>query len=323
MPTPLEDAVEVILKDGKVPGFSRQLQGLLGSTDGQSAQKLAEVVLADLGLTVKVLQVANSYQYNRTTRPIESVSHAIVVMGAQTVRTIASSLLFIDHFSARAPGLKPLMLLSMLAAHHAAAAARVTGFKATEDAHLAGMFRNLGEVIVASHFPEQYAQVNEQSDGGNRLQQACVAVLHYKYEDLARAMGTQWRLPTHICDIWSAVSSTQSAPLVTLAQFGHNVATALYRVPGGDQETRMKLLLMQHGHRLGLTKDTLAEIVETAFEQTQPILALVNMNLDALRAAFTPPPAPPPPVAPPRPRPGQAGAPAAAPVRTGRPMPTR
>ncbi|MGE3179779.1 MAG: HDOD domain-containing protein, partial [Vicinamibacterales bacterium] len=179
MHTSLDACVQKILKDEEFPAFSDRLQLLMHvEREDQSAQKLADLVLQDFGLTLKVLQVANSFQYNRSSKTIDSVSRAIMVMGVRTVQGLASSLAFFEHYQKRSPVLKRLMLLSMLTAHHASAAAEGIGFKEREEAHLAGMFRNLGEVLVSCHCPAQYARISIETHGGAKAPNtACIRAL--------------------------------------------------------------------------------------------------------------------------------------------------
>ncbi|MBM3772472.1 MAG: HDOD domain-containing protein [Acidimicrobiia bacterium] len=163
----LDACVQQILKDAEFPAFSQQIQQLMTLDQrDRSAQELAELVLQDYGLTLKVLQVANSFQYNRSNRSLDSVTRAILLMGVKTVASLASTLLFFDHYRKRSGSLKKLMLLAMLSSHHAGEAAVALAVKDKEEAQLAGMFRNLGEVLVACHLPTQYALISLETQGG-------------------------------------------------------------------------------------------------------------------------------------------------------------
>src|SRR5678810_1158009 len=90
----LERYVTQLVGDSKLPLFSKRLLDLLalGTQDRTSAHKLAELVMEDYALTVNVLRMANSFHYNRSNHAIENVSHAIVVLGMDTVRKLASTL---------------------------------------------------------------------------------------------------------------------------------------------------------------------------------------------------------------------------------------
>lgn len=292
MPTanPLDACVQQIVKDAEFPAFSQYLQELMeADQQEQSAQKLADLVLKDFGLTLKVLQVANSFQYNRSSKTIDSVSRAIMAMGVRTVMAIASSLLFFEHYQKRSPSLKRLMLLSMLSAHHAGRTADAIRFKAREEAHLAGMFRNLGEVLVACHRPVQYSRIVIQTHGGaSPSSQACIQHLGFSYDGLARAVGRQWRLPPTLASLWSPPDGGSPGDLGAIAQFAHDTTTAIYRRTSGDVDSRIRLLVSQHGHRLGLDEEAILGIVEGAVDETKPIFSMLNTTIDSVRLGQAP-----------------------------------
>lgn len=290
MVTALETCVQQILKDTAFPAFSQQLQQLMTmEKHDRSAQELADLILQDFGLTLKVLQVANSFQYNRSSRSIDNVSRAVMVMGVKTVQSLASTLLFFDHYQKRSPALKRLMLLSMLSSHHAGGAAAAMGFKDKEEAQLAGMFRNLGEVLVACHQPTAYATISMETQGGaQNPARACLRTLGFTYDGLAKAVGKHWKLPPTLAQMWSPPEHGRLDDLSALAQFAHDTTTVMYRRTTGDFPARLQLLAMQHGHRLRLTEDGIEAIVDKAEEETQPLFKMLNMTIAGVRVGPEP-----------------------------------
>lgn len=280
----LETCVQRILSDAEFPSLSSQLQTLLSvDLHEKSSQMLADLVMEDYALTLKVLRVANSFQYNRSNRSIDSISRAIVVIGFQTVKTLAGTLLFFDRFQRRSPELKRLMLLSMLTAHHARAAADTLGIDKRDEAFLAGMFCNLGEVLVACYFPQKYAQISadvlSQTSASSRASQR---VLGFHYQDLAQAIGRRWRMPAQVMTMWSPVGDRPPDPVSGLAQFGHDATTAMYRRWVGDREARLRQLVARHGLHLGLDADAIESIIEKAEEDTRPIFEAVHATLESV-----------------------------------------
>src|SRR5712691_9425576 len=75
--TPLDAAVARVESAEDFPALAAQIQ------------KLANIVLLDYSLTLKLLQRANSYHFNRSGIPIVSVTQAILMLGVQTVRDLA------------------------------------------------------------------------------------------------------------------------------------------------------------------------------------------------------------------------------------------
>ena len=189
--SPVEGRLQRILADVDFPAISNDaLEALKEVPDDESSiQRLANIVLREYALTVKVLRTANSAHYRRTDKHIRSAAHAMLLLGAGTVRHLAASLLLFEHYRKRSPGLKELMLLSLLTANHARELALLRGLPDPEEANLCGMFRNLGEVLVAAYFPRDYArilQAMEQRGCGQAA--AAFEVLGFPYEALGEAM---------------------------------------------------------------------------------------------------------------------------------------
>src|SRR4051812_16535582 len=110
--------VEHLDEGNELPMFSGQLLELLSLSidDPVEARKLVEIVGGDYALTCKVLQIANSFHYNRSNNPIDSLTHAIVVLGAGTVQNLASTLACFQSSEQRPVVLQHLMIRSMLSA---------------------------------------------------------------------------------------------------------------------------------------------------------------------------------------------------------------
>ena len=176
--------------------FSKRLIELLAlpNSDHTSAQKLSALVLEDYALTFKLLRMANSFHYNRSNRPIESISHAIVVLGMRTVLKLASTLTYLEYFERHGGDLRQLMIRSMLSAHVAAVSADMRRFAQREEAYLAGMFQNLGEVLVAHHSPLTLAVVRARVDEGQAQDAVSIEEFGFTYDRLAAAVSGHWKL---------------------------------------------------------------------------------------------------------------------------------
>lgn len=87
------------------------------------------------------------------------------------------------------------MLLSLLTANHARATATRLQLQ-SEEAHLCGMFRNLGEVLIAGHFPDDYQRIRTLMRDDNRTESAATKqVLGFPYVDLGAEVSRHWGLP--------------------------------------------------------------------------------------------------------------------------------
>src|SRR4029450_302886 len=120
---------------------------------------LTNIILKNVSLTTSVLRVANSIHYNPRGKPILSVSRAVTMMGWDAIKSLASAVLVFEHFRNKSDKLKELVLLMMLTANHARQIAIRSGLRGVEEAYLCGLFRNLGELVVACYLPDEYARI--------------------------------------------------------------------------------------------------------------------------------------------------------------------
>jgi serine/threonine protein kinase len=120
--------------------FSAINQLTSDDSDG-SVQKLANLVMQDFALTHKLLQIVNSAAHGGGGN-VTSVSQAIVKLGMQQVRAVASSLMLATPPQAANvhPGLHEVLLGSFVAAVVGRNIGRMTGLQNVEEAFVCSMF---------------------------------------------------------------------------------------------------------------------------------------------------------------------------------------
>lgn len=282
-PVPVHNALEFCLdrlaNDPEPPMFSSRLLELLsvGVEQEAPAKRLAAVVLDDYGLTLRVLRVANSFYFNRSNRHIESVTHAIVVLGLTTVQKLASSLAFFEHFEQRSSLLQHVLVRAMLSAHVAGITAEVIKNPRREEVYLAGMFQNLGEVLVARCLPQHYARIQERVDAGCPANEACVKEVGFAYHTLAKAAGRLWKFPPQFSALWEPKATSEVA---LIARFGTDATRLMCRDGDEERQAGIRLLVIQYGFGLKLSEPGLEEIWDRAVEETMAMFSAAGVTLD-------------------------------------------
>jgi HD-like signal output (HDOD) protein len=272
----LAQYVTRLIGDSQLPLFSKRLLDILalGDHDRTSAHKLATLVLEDYALTVNVLRVSNSFYYNRSNRPIENVSHAIVVLGMDTVRKLASTLVYFLAFENRSPSLRELMMQSMLSAHVAGLTADKTGYARREDAYLAAMLLNLGEVLVACHSPTEYALIRAEVKAGRTAAEAAQSTMGFTFDGVAKAVGRRWRLSSDLAAMW--VDSTPAPQLAVHARFGNELSKLMCR-PSTKHEAGIQLLIFRYGYALRLKADDVPDLWQDALDETRTMFSTLGV----------------------------------------------
>jgi HD-like signal output (HDOD) protein len=156
----IEACLRKIEKEDRIAPFRSNAQELLAraSDPKATAAGLARTILRDLGLTTDTIRAANAPLRTRSGRRIEDIAHAVSFLGWEAIQRLVTAARFIEHFSDRSPVVRELLLMSVLNARHAREIATRTGHARCEEAYVLGLMRRIGDVLVAVHFPVQYAQ---------------------------------------------------------------------------------------------------------------------------------------------------------------------
>ncbi len=244
--------------------------------DPKAARKLFELVGEDYALTCKVMRTANSFHFNRSSRPIENLSQAIFVLGVGTVRNLASSLVCFRS-TGRSESLQHLMTRSMVSAQVAAVTAELDGLP-REAPYLAAMLQNLGEVLVAHHSPAHYAAIQREIAAGTAREFACVKEMGFTFNHLAGVVGRHWKLSPAICAIWETKPSTTSE-MPVLARF----ANELTRVMALEENRSgaLSLLAMRYGISVHLSTDKMLDVWDRALAETQEMFAALGVSFES------------------------------------------
>lgn len=194
----------------------RTLNRLTASNE-KSVEHLAAVIVRDYALTNKILKVVNSAYYGGFAGKVGTISRAIVVLGIEPVRALAASLILFEQLSdhRNAGRVKALIGRSVFAALLARELSRDIGMAQGEEAFLAAMFQNLGELLVAYYLPEEDAAIlSGKAESGVSAREAEFRVLGVDLEHLGIAIGSHWSFPSAITHAMKKLpSGTVTKPL--------------------------------------------------------------------------------------------------------------
>jgi HD-like signal output (HDOD) protein len=279
-----------ILAHGDLPAFSHHIHELMGALDSDDAtlRRLTNLILNDYSLLLAVMRTANSYPYNRSGKPICSVTHAVALLGVNAIRSLASGLVFLEHYQGKSAGLTELILLSSLTASHARHLAKRLDPRRIEEAHLCGMFRNLGEVLVACYLPEDYVAIlRKMKEQGLTEREACLSIKGFYFEELGQGMARHWRLPNLVCDSIKGTAATEAGEgekrtFDAIVRFSHELTKATYRDDGPGANERVEALTLKYRDVLGLTAADVRQILDDGIRDTREAFSILNLPLNDL-----------------------------------------
>lgn len=287
----LEACVRRIAREEGVPPFGQHANEVIAHTldlDGGNSGTLARVVLKDLGLTSQILRAANSALYNRSGRPIMSVPHGIVLMGWDTLRNLVGTVRYIEHFANRSPGLRELTLLSLLSAVHSRDIATSIGYPRPEEAHICGLFRNLGEVLIACHCPEEYSRIilTMHEEHTNETG-ACLRVLGFTWDEVGLRVGAGWDMPPKIDVCLRGLGGLGASPmdrsLATITDYARGLTHAMYRDGEPIERLHLPWVVDPHGRQTRVPASDLHRLVDSALKETKETFAALDIPSDSLR----------------------------------------
>lgn len=162
-----------------------------------SAADLNEVLSNDLALSSRLLKLANSSYYGFPNK-ISSVTHAVVILGFNTVRNVVLSAFVLDAFEARdVPfGYRDFWVHSVGTAAAASALLKPQGRRMADDGFICGLLHDIGKVVLHQFARERFAEIVKQVRRGNRLiVEVEQEVLGFTHTEVGGALLEVWGLP--------------------------------------------------------------------------------------------------------------------------------
>ncbi len=193
--------VQLLSKVKEMPPLPHSILQILDITKDEnfSTQELAKVFERDPTLAVNMLKLANSSFYGFAGK-ISTISHAIVCLGLDTVRSIALTSSTQETLNNKIPAytLEKGMLWqhSICCATCARIIAKRIGFKESEEAYIAGLLLDIGKIILSNFAEDQFIQIIEKSKNSRiSFDKAEQEVLGFDHPKIGGRMIKKWNLP--------------------------------------------------------------------------------------------------------------------------------
>ncbi|MHB1291454.1 MAG: HDOD domain-containing protein, partial [Sulfuricella sp.] len=158
------------LKSWEIPVLQRsvrELGKLAGRVEKITAGEIADVVLRDPLMTLKVLQLVNGMSRSRLSNEITTVEHAVMMLGVGPFFNRLSNLKAVEESLRTFDGALPGLMQAMSRAHHAAWQARDWAiFHAdmkSEEVYIGALLYDMGEILLWAYAPEQALQIRKLS----------------------------------------------------------------------------------------------------------------------------------------------------------------
>jgi len=170
------------------------------SSESASTSMLAGTILQDLALTNKLLKVVNAASYGQFGGTINTISKAVVILGFETVRNIAMSLILLEFMQNRpqAVQLKEEIIKGVFSGVVAAQLSARQGIGDIEEAIVCSMFHNLGRMLAIYYFFEESQEISRLMKQGDSEEEAAVRILGISYTELGLGVVRSWNFPPRL-----------------------------------------------------------------------------------------------------------------------------
>mgnify|MGYP000967515555 CR=1 FL=1 len=267
-----------------------------------SVADLANCILSDHQLTSRILRMANSAYYGEFSGRITTVTHAIMLMGFRAVRNIAISMVVYDAVNniSRGSGfdVKAFWSRSLAGGVIAKYFARATGqTKLLEVAFIAGFMHDIGQVVLASAFPEEYRELSKVDCDPSKLQHTERILLGIDHLEAGEYIARKWKLPEllvrpigeHHRPRSTAGSTTSSGGM--LVDMVH-LAELAYPFVAGRASTESRAfqdLVRLAADLLAVDREVMTHLPEVCRKEVAEIADDLDIKIDPLRPEVTGP----------------------------------
>ena len=233
-----KDMVDAETQIASFPDVYFRLRDVLEKS-GSSAKDVARVVSTDVALTAKILKLINSPLYGFADR-IDSVSHAVSLLGVREVSNLAlgiSTINFFKDIPAELIDMRTFWKHSISVGIFAKLlAGRING-AATERLFTGGLLHDVGRLILFKKLPYASTQALIYSrENMVPLVDAETETFGYDHTDVGETLLTAWNFPPEMINLVKhhhSPSSAQDPMEPSVIQVADNLANAAEISSGG------------------------------------------------------------------------------------------
>jgi diguanylate cyclase (GGDEF)-like protein len=166
--------------------------------DDINIKQIAKTISNDPALSTKILKTVNSSYYGLS-QPVSTISHALVILGLNSVKTLALSFTLVSSVrNAGSDDFDPNVIFRrcLYSAVAARSIAQRVGIAESEEAFLAGLLQDLGVIAMIQALKFEYVELLlEVGENHDQLWRAERKKLQIDHAQVGEALAKKWRLP--------------------------------------------------------------------------------------------------------------------------------
>jgi HD-like signal output (HDOD) protein len=203
----IKDLHEIARRAGDLPAFPSTAMAAMQQMDNPevSAKELQSVIAKDQALMACILKIVNSAMYCFE-KEVATLSHAIAILGLDTVRSIIVAAAVQQIFQTGSPPATDLSSKlfwehSFGAAVAAKAIAARSNYPVPEEAFSCGLLHDMGKMVMLKNQSRLYQEIlNEVYCGKASFIEAELQAFGYTHAHLGSLLALKWHFPTQLVE---------------------------------------------------------------------------------------------------------------------------
>ena len=201
---PIRNVVTAIGTMPSLPSLYSNIMETLNS-DSASVASVGEIISKDIGMTAKVLQLVNS-SFFAMPRHVATPSEAAVILGIDVLKTLVLTIEVFSAYKKTTMDILPMARIHEHCVNTGVIAMKIAKLEkqdkeVMDNAMIAGVLHDLGRLILAESFPDEYRQVMDRVRKGEcMVHEAEAEAFGISHAEIGGYLLGLWALPDNIVE---------------------------------------------------------------------------------------------------------------------------
>jgi HD-like signal output (HDOD) protein len=258
------------------------------SSDSHSAQQITQVILRDVSLTTKLLQLVNSAVYGQFHGRIRTISRAVLILGCDAVRNATMTLMMLEFSKGRPQerSVQDELVGAFFAGVLSKALCARLGLRNAEEAVICTMCQNLGKLLVTFFLYDESRKVRTLVEQGMAEEQAAEHVLGISYQQLGIGVARHWNFPDRLVEGMQRMAArdmvepnTDSENLRLAANLANDLYVTALRSSQEDKTAALEALSKRYRGAIKLDTKDLVAAVDHALKEVADCSTTVSLPI--------------------------------------------
>lgn len=283
--------VDMICSSPDLPTLGTSLSSIvqISSSEDESTEQLANLILSDVALTQKIIRLANSVTFRGTSNQIvTNISRAIQLLGLDTIKSCALAMILIDGIPGKhTQYVKKELMFALTTSLAGRQMAKRSAFPNAEEVAIAALFKNMGRLLLASFDHTLYEETMDLVKQRKHTQtQASLKTIGCSFDALTEIAMQKWLIPEFIINAMKLLSAkTLTAPknrqewMRQVTEFSEFTAQLICNPDESKENDLEQTILKRFGSALNLDEGKFAELIAQTAEEAGAFGNQVNLQL--------------------------------------------